>query len=366
MSQLGQKGAKVVSDDFCELCCYDKVSFPFVQRNGLYVTKAFPVCSSNFSSTCKVDLDLRHCRLGHTDKRDVEKLSKSVQGMKLHNSSFSGTFCDICAANKLNRNPPSSKMALRKSSKLELVQSDVKGPMEATSLGGDRYVVSFIGSYSCFARAYFIKHKSEVSEKFRQFCIDEGVPKTFSSLTLRSDGGGEYDNRAFDEFCFAQGIKREITAPFSPHQKGVAERRCQTVGDMARCLLRQGNLPNSFWVRAIDVAFYLTNRCLSCSLPPNKTPFELIYGCKPDLSNLELFGCPAFQFLGVGVKKWTLNLSKKSLLDIVALRVPTICIIQLLVRLVIRKMCHLTKKNFLDLEAVFPKTVSVFRNLGVL
>ena len=62
--------------------------------------------------------------------------------MKLHNSSFSESFCDICTANKPNRKPPSSEMALRKSSKLELVYSDVGGPMEATSLGGDWYVVS--------------------------------------------------------------------------------------------------------------------------------------------------------------------------------------------------------------------------------
>ena len=175
--------------------------------------------------------------------------------------------------------------------------------METTSLGEHRYVVSFIDSYSRFARAFSMKHKSEVFEKFRQFCIDQDVPKTFSSLTLRSDGGGEYGNKAFGEFCFAQGIEQKMTAPFSPHQNGVAERRWQTVGSMARCLLKQGNLPNSFWVRAVDVAFDLKNRCLTCSLPPNKTPFELFYCRKPDLSNLRVFGCSAFQFLEVGVKK---------------------------------------------------------------
>ena len=120
---------------------------------------------------------------------------------------------------------------------------------------------------------------------------------------MRSDGGGEHDNKAFDEFCFAQGIKREMTGPDSPHQNRVAERRWQTVGNMARCLLKQADLPNSFWVRTADVAFYLTNRCLSASLPPNKTPFELFYGRTPDLSNLKVFGCSAFQFLEVGVKK---------------------------------------------------------------
>ena len=127
MSALGQKRAKVVFYNTCELRCSDRVSFPFVQTNGLYVTKASSVCSSNFSSTFKVDLDLWHGILVHNNKRDFQKLSKSVQGMKLHNSSFSESFCNFFAANKVNRKPPSSKMALRKSSKMELVYFDVRG-----------------------------------------------------------------------------------------------------------------------------------------------------------------------------------------------------------------------------------------------
>ena len=82
-----------------------------------------------------------------------------------------------------------------------------------------------------------------------------------------------------------------MTALYSSHQNGVAERHWQTVGDTARCILKQASLPNSFLVRAVDVAFYLTNRCLSCSFPPNKTPSDLFYGRKPDLSNLKVFGC---------------------------------------------------------------------------
>ena len=80
----------------------------------------------------------------HNIRRNVEKLSKYVEGIKLHNSSFSDCFCDICAANKLNRKPPSSKIASRKSLKLNLVYSDVRGPIETTSLDRHRYVVSLI------------------------------------------------------------------------------------------------------------------------------------------------------------------------------------------------------------------------------
>ena len=56
-----------------------------------------------------------------------------------------------------------------------------------------------------------------------------------------------------------------MTASYSPHENGAAERRWQTLGNMARCFLKPANIPNTFWVRAVDVAFYLTKSCLSCS-----------------------------------------------------------------------------------------------------
>ena len=118
-------------------------------------------CSSNLITSIKEDLDLWHCRLGHNNEKDVLKLSKSVEDMKVNCSNVPDCFCDICAENKMNRKPSNSKGIARKS-KLELVYSDVRGPMETTSLGGQRYVVSFIDSYSRFARPRFMKIKSEV------------------------------------------------------------------------------------------------------------------------------------------------------------------------------------------------------------
>ena len=126
------------------------------------VINAISHCSSNFVTSIKEDLDLWQCRLEHNNEKDVLKLSKSVECMKLNCSNVPGCFCDIYAENKMNRKPFNSKSIARKSSKLELVCSDVRGPMETTSLGGQRYVVSFIDSCSRFARAYFMK----ISRKF--------------------------------------------------------------------------------------------------------------------------------------------------------------------------------------------------------
>ena len=170
VSALGQKDAKVVFDATCEHRCSDKFFSPFVQRNGLYVTKDFQFVLQTFLARVNVILifGIAECV---TITSPMLKSYQSRQGTKLHNSSFSESFCGISAANKLNRKPPSSKMALRKSSKLELVYSDVSSPMETNSLGRHRYVVRFIDSYNPFARVYFIKQKSEVLAKFRQFVL---------------------------------------------------------------------------------------------------------------------------------------------------------------------------------------------------
>ena len=117
--------------------------------------------------------------------------------MKLHISFFYEFFFDICAENKLNRKPLSSEIFSRKSFKFELIYCDVRVPMEASFLGGRRYVVIFIDSYNRFALVYLMEHKSEVLEKFRPFCFVEAIPKTYLSLTLRSDDAAEYDEEAF-------------------------------------------------------------------------------------------------------------------------------------------------------------------------
>ena len=58
-------------------------------------------------------------------------------------------------------------------------------------------------------------------------------------------------------------------------QIGVAELRLQFVVNMVRCLLKQTSLPDSFWLRAVDVAFYLTNHCFVVTC----LPIRLLMGC---------------------------------------------------------------------------------------
>jgi transposase InsO family protein len=88
------------------------------------------------------------------------------------------------------------------------------------------------------------------------------------------------------------GIRRELTAPYSPQQNGVMERRNQSVMAVARCMMKAKHLPNIFWGEAVTCTMYLLNRTMSKSTR-GKTPYELWTGSKPAVNHLRVFGCVA-------------------------------------------------------------------------
>ena len=107
--------------------------------------------------------------------------------------------------------------------------------------------------------------------------------------TLRSDNGGEYTSRQFEAYLAKEGIKHQLTVPYTPQQNGVSERRNRTLMEMARCLLYEKKLPLNFWAEAVNTAAYLINRMASRVLT-DKTPYELWYGFKPSIDHLKVFG----------------------------------------------------------------------------
>ncbi|XP_019455127.1 PREDICTED: uncharacterized protein LOC109356254 [Lupinus angustifolius] len=82
---------------------------------------------------------------------------------------------------------------------------------------------------------YFLKYKALVErESGKKLKI------------LRTDGGGEFTSNAFEQHCQQNGIRHEITAPYTPQHNGLAERRNRTIVDMARSLIKGKILPQKF------------------------------------------------------------------------------------------------------------------------
>lgn len=80
---------------------------------------------------------------------------------------------------------------------------------------------------------------------------------------LRSYSGGEFTSNAFNEFCEARGIKRQLTAAYTAQQNRVAERRNRTLMNMVRCLLTEKSMHAYFWPEAARWACHVLNRCTS-------------------------------------------------------------------------------------------------------
>ena len=110
---------------------------------------------------------------------------------------------------------------------------------------------------------------------------------------LRSDQGGEYKLGEFMKFCKFHGIVQQFTVPHTPQQNGVAERKNRTLLECARSMLQGKGLSNSFWAEDINTAVYLKNRSPTRYLG-FKTPFEALYGFKPAVNHLRVFGSKAF------------------------------------------------------------------------
>ena len=144
--------------------------------------------------------------------------------------------CKGCAKGENIKNPfPKSETKTKGT--LELIHSDVCGPISSTSLSGFEYYITFIDDYSRKTWIYFLKAKSEVFEKFKEFkaLIENLSEKRIK--TLRSDNGGEYTSKEFEAFCKDARIKRELTTPYNPQQNGVAERKNRTIMEAMKTMI---------------------------------------------------------------------------------------------------------------------------------
>ncbi|XP_047258878.1 uncharacterized protein LOC124891115, partial [Capsicum annuum] len=91
---------------------------------------------------------------------------------------------------------------------------------------------------------------------------------------LRLDNGTEYTSDRFEKLCQNVGIEHQLTAPYTPQQNGVSERKNRTIMEKSRCLLYEKGLPKYLWVEAANTAAFLLNR-LPTKAVDGKTPFEV-------------------------------------------------------------------------------------------
>lgn len=139
--------------------------------------------------------------------------------------------CEICIKSKQTK-LPFQETHNRVKEILEIVHTDLCGPMRSTSIGGAKYFLTFINDYSRWTEIYFLRQKSDVLNSFKEYKsrVERFINKKIKYL--QSDNGREFCNQEFDSFLKTHGIQRRLTAPYKPEQNGVAERMNRTLVEM--------------------------------------------------------------------------------------------------------------------------------------
>ena len=110
--------------------------------------------------------NLWHKKLAHMSEKGLQLLAKqSLISMVKDKSSKP---CDYCSFGKQHR-VLFQKNSTQKLEKLELVYSNVCGPMEVDSLGGNKYFVTFIDDASRKTWVYLLHTKGKVFQYFHKF-----------------------------------------------------------------------------------------------------------------------------------------------------------------------------------------------------
>src|SRR3954469_24962794 len=241
----------------------------------------------------KVDNDsptyLWHCRLGHIGVKRMKKLHADGLLESLDYESFDT--CEPCLMGKMTKTPFFGTME-RATNLLEIIHTDVCGPMSVSTRGGYRYFLTFTDDLSRYSYIYLMKHKSETFEKFKEFQNEVENHRNRKIKFLRSDRGGEYLSYEFSTHMKECGIVSQLTPAGTLQQNGVSERLNRTLLDMVRSMMSLTDLPLSFWGYALETAAFTLNRAPSKSV--ETTPYELWFGKKPKLPFLKVWGCEAY------------------------------------------------------------------------
>ncbi|GKB11879.1 retrovirus-related pol polyprotein from transposon TNT 1-94 [Tanacetum coccineum] len=266
-----------------------------IRKKGLYVMK---LGNKPKDKICLATIDenstLWHRRLGHANMRLIQSLASKELVRNLPKLKFDQHFCDACKIGKQAHASHKAKNIVSTTRCLELLHMDLFGPSAVRSYGGNRYTLVIVDDYSRYTWTRFLKDKTKAFDQFEIFSKKIQNQLGCTIVSIRTDHGREFDNEVqFGEFCNANGITHNFSAPRTPQSNGVVERKNRTLQEMSRTMLNEQSLPQKFWCNAVDTSTYILNRILIRAIL-GKTPYELLRGRKPTLDYFRVFGSKCF------------------------------------------------------------------------
>ena len=273
----------------------DKVIGDVPRRNGLYRVDHSTDIGGEVGGMAAevVTIEELHRRMGHIAPEAARRLvsEDAIEGLELDKSSELKT-CDSCEYAKATRKPIRKIRATPRASEFgEEINSDLWGPSPVQTPGKKEYYAAFTDDHTRWSHLELLHTKDEAFKAYTDF---EAWAKTQfrvrSFKRLRTDRGGEYLSKKFNDHLAANGTKRLLTTHDTPEYNGISERLNRVLLERTRAFLHSSGLPKFLWGEAVKHAVWLKNRTPTRALPIGKTPFEMLYGKKPNLAGLREWG----------------------------------------------------------------------------
>ena len=233
-------------------------------------------------------------KLSHINFKTMNSLVKRelVRGLPQMEFTQEG-LREACQKRKSKKAPHKSTDTSVINEPLQLIHMDLFGPMNVMSMSKKIYALVIVDDYSKYTWVLFLHSKDEtlqmVIDHLKLIELDSKVPVR----AIRSDNGTEFTNQLLNDFCSDKGINRQYSAPRTPQQNGVVERKNRTLIESARTMLSESRLPMYFWAEAVNIACYTQNRTL-INKDLMKIPYEIMNNKKPTLKYFHVFGSKCF------------------------------------------------------------------------
>ena len=105
-----------------------------------------------------------------------------------------------------------------------IIVSNLCGPFKL-SVSSYKYFITWINLSTRMSSIKFLKNKEykTVTESFKKYMAWLLRQKRADMKKVRTDNGGEYTGREFEDICSKLGIIHETTSPYTPEPNGIAE-----------------------------------------------------------------------------------------------------------------------------------------------
>jgi hypothetical protein len=262
--------------------------------------------SNAFLAITEETLDDLHLKFNHLNETSLKKMLKegAATGLPTVATDDSLSTCDGCKRGKGRRGSPPKQASHKSTTYGNLFLYDIIGPVLPIGNDGSGYILNIIDDYTRYAVSITLKTRSESSHKIEEFDKQVFNQTGKHATYIRADNAKENKTQRLTSYCKEHGIIQQFTVPYHSSQNGIVERFNYTHMNGIRSMLASSGLSKTYWPEAARAFTHTYNRSPH-SANDDKSPHEIRYNTKPDVSHFRAFGSTVYSNVHLKLRQST-------------------------------------------------------------